>query len=407
MSNDDEIRNDEAHTPPPPPEDNGTGTLEGERGLPSVNTRRSSGTSFLKTIGLMVAGVAALVLMAVAILPRHQAPAPKTGEDSQVINHLPAIPALSRPPPPPASTAPAPPAVVQASPKPQGMTPEQQLMARRQRAPIIAYGGAGQSADQDAGQVPAGQVATATPVTANYGPGLGESHRHPPQRDELAQALQPTSTPRAYASVLPDRNFLITKGTFLDCALETAIDSTVAGFTSCRLTRSVYSDNGRVLLLERGSRITGQYQSGQVRPGMNRIFVLWDRVETPNGVVVDLDSPGIDALGRSGLPGHVNHHFIQRFGAALMLSLIDDYVKYQIAKEQNSQQVQFTDTTSQTQQLAAIALQDSIDIPPTLFKNQGDHIKVYVARDIDFRNVYRLEAKQDEVVVRTAAPAVP
>lgn len=197
----------------------------------------------------------------------------------------------------------------------------------------------------------------------------------------------------AKASVLPDRNFLITKGTFLDCALETAIDSTVSGFVTCRLTRNVYSDNGHVLLLGRGSRVVGQYQSGQMRPGMRRIFVLWNRIETPKGVVVNLDSPGTDPLGRSGLPGLVDKHFFERFGAALMLSLIDDYVKYETAKQQggSDNQLQFSGTTNESQRLAEIALSDSINIPPTLYKNQGDHINIFVARDIDFSDVYGLE----------------
>lgn len=377
--------------------------LQDERTVPSVNTRRSSGKSFLKSVALMVLGVGALVLLLLAVLPSHAPPKKTSVGDNQVENRLPPYSSGNengRPPAPAAAkttTAPAVPVAAQ-SQRPQGMTPAEQLMARRQRAPIIAFGGSGQGSSgrggaSDDGSGMASGMAGATLVAANYGPGLAEPGKHPQGRDTLGSQLTPTSTPMAYASVLPDRNFMITKGTFIDCALETAIDSSVAGFTSCRVTTNVYSDNGRVLLLERGSRITGQYQSGQMKPGLSRIFVLWDRVETPNGVVVDLNSPGIDALGRAGLPGYVNHHFLQRFGAALMLSLVDDFAKYEVAKQQNSQQVQFTDSSSQTQQLAAIALQDSIGIQPTLFKNQGDHIKIYVARDINFGKIYALQER--------------
>lgn len=203
--------------------------------------------------------------------------------------------------------------------------------------------------------------------------------------------LKPTKVQGARAGLLPHPNFMLTKGHFLECTLEQAVNSTLAGMLSCRLSNDVYSTNGKVLLLERGSRITGEYQRGLMK-GQARLFVLWTRVETPNGVVVDLDSPGTDALGRAGIDGYVNQHFMERFGYAIMLSLIDDAGQYAIAKAQEGEanQINFGGTAQTAEKMSEIALKYYIDIPPTLEKNQGGHVSIYVARDLDFSDVYTL-----------------
>jgi type IV secretion system protein VirB10 len=228
-------------------------------------------------------------------------------------------------------------------------------------------------------------------AAAAAGNSLGEGDR----ADGLGANLQPTNVDGARASLLTDPNMFITRGTFLDCALETAISSDQPGMTSCRMTRDVYSTNGKVRLLERGSRITGQYQSGMKR-GQARIFVLWTRVETPNGVIINLDSPGTDALGRSGHTGYVDTHFWARFGSAIMFSLLDDVGSYlsSLAQNDDGDTINFGNTSDTATNAAGIALENSINIPPTLVKNQGEHISVFVARDLDFRGVYDLKASR-------------
>jgi len=210
------------------------------------------------------------------------------------------------------------------------------------------------------------------------------------QADGLGAKLTPTRLSGVKAGLLKNRDMFITTGTFLNCALETAISSDLAGMTSCRLTQDVYSTSGKVVLLERGSRITGQYQGG-LKKGQARIFVLWNRVETPHGVIVNLDSPSAGPLGRSGNAGFIDTHFWKRFGGAMLLSLVDDLGAYVSGELTNGGTSQFGTTVASSQSAASIALENSINIPPTLIKNQGDQIVVFVARDLDFRGVYELK----------------
>ena len=206
----------------------------------------------------------------------------------------------------------------------------------------------------------------------------------------LSGLLTGTRTGKRSASSIGDRNYIIAKGRFINCALNTRLDSTVPGMTSCTVTRNLYSDNGKILLVERGSEMSGEYKSN-MKQGMARIFVLWTRIKTPNGVVITLDSPGTDPLGGSGLPGYVDTHFWDRFGGALMLSMVDDVAAYVTNKADDSDEdIKFDNTSDASQGMAAEALKNTINIPPTLYINQGEEIGIYVARDLDFSEVYHV-----------------
>ncbi|MBI5940489.1 MAG: type IV secretion system protein VirB10 [Caulobacterales bacterium] len=241
------------------------------------------------------------------------------------------------------------------------------LLESAQRAPVLAYSRPALSAPVSVG--------AASVPTAPAAP--------PTSLDALRQA---GPVARARAGRLPDRNLLLVAGAALPCVLQTAMDSSTPGYVSCVIPKDIYSDNGAVVLMERGTRVLGEYRGG-LQQGQGRLFVLWTRAVTPTGVTVTLASPAADALGRAGFDGDVDTYFWQRFGGALLLSVVDDGVQAAIGEDGAS------GTTRLPSDAAGVALQGSIDIPPTLRKAQGAEVSIFVAQDLDFAGVYRLRAR--------------
>lgn len=225
------------------------------------------------------------------------------------------------------------------------------------------------------------------------------------QPSKLESSMATTAFAGATAGRMKNRDLTIDQGTFIDCVMTTRFNSQLAGLMACEVTRNIYSASGRVVLIDRGSKITGQYQGG-IQQGQTRVFVVWDRIVTPKGVSVDINSPGSSELGESGLTGRVNNHFWKRFGGAMLVSLIDG-VGEGVGKSLGAAAGKKLDralgngegTTiidlggsngSSSTDVAAKIIEQTINIPPTVTKNQGDKVTVFVSRDLDFTKVYKL-----------------
>jgi type IV secretion system protein VirB10 len=216
--------------------------------------------------------------------------------------------------------------------------------------------------------------------------GLTDTTTH--DRGPLAQLLQPDVIATAHASLLPATRLLLPKGAFIDCTLETAIDSTLPGMTTCITANDTFGADGDVVLLERGSKLVGETR-GQVQQGAARVFVLWTEARTPNGIVIPLNSPATDELGRSGLGGEVDRHFWQRFGAAMLITTLDGAVQAAVQSSSRGSGPVIYDPSSSAAVMTDV-LKGTLSIPPTVIKHNGDRIQALVARDLDFRTVYEL-----------------
>jgi len=285
---------------------------------------------------------------------------------------------------------------------------------------------------------------------------LDQGDRNPPQQSEVAKVI--ASGPEedanrrfvnqasnsgvevSKAERLRRTDALIPQGFIIRGLLETAIQSDLPGMVRAITSEDVYSFDGRRVLIPKGTMLTGEYRSGLAQ-GQTRVLIAWTRMLRSDGVSLALGSFGSDDLGRSGLTGDVDRHYVERFGSAILLSLVGGVSQYIAGLGQNYSQGQQSQTTvtnpvtgqtvttvqNPTQnnallvgsqqsgalinQLATEALKDSVNIPPTIYVDQGTPIIVLVRRDLDFSGLYTdpvkealLELKRHPTAQKVPAP---
>ena len=194
-------------------------------------------------------------------------------------------------------------------------------------------------------------------------------------------------------------DLLLPKGTYIGCSLDTRFVSAIQGSTSCTVSQNVYSANGNVLLIERGSKLFGTYKGDNASDGSSRYFVIWQEIRTPNHLRIPVNSGSSDELGGAGLEGEIDHKWLMRFGSSIMLSAIDDLwnvLAWKITNNNNNanNSIDYTENSREAaKNISSIALEKFINIKPTIYKQHGDLVGVYVNRDIDFSKVYKISRK--------------
>ena len=182
----------------------------------------------------------------------------------------------------------------------------------------------------------------------------------------------------AQAAAMSNPSTTVTQGTLIPAILETAIDTNVPGFVRAVVSKDVRSFDGTKVLVPRSSRLIGQYQSG-LQNGQKRAYVIWTRLIRPDGASVNLASPAIGFDGTTGLQGKVKSNFFQRFGSALLLSVVGGLSN--LASGGTSV------VLGGGQSAAAAAFERDGQIGPTVRVKQGQPIRIFTARDLDFTTV--------------------
>ncbi len=315
---------------------------------------RSGGDALGLALGMIgCVGIGAFTLISLHNSPRRveTAPAPPPPVARPVPVAPPPMPVQA-----PQSLLQTPPVMVAPVPPP---APVQDINAARAPAMIIDNSTA-------QAQAPVASATSAAPQPAKLN-----------SNDQFIASANGTVANKAWK--IGDPSKVVPQGTVIPAVLETAINSDLPGYTRAIVSRDIRSFDGTTVLVPRGSRLVGQYKSG-LATGETRAFIIWDRLIRPDGLSVQLASPATDDLGQAGSAGSVDNHFVKRFGAAVLLSIVNGLASG--LSKSNSTIV--IGSSTEASSVANQALSANVSIPPTIRVPQGTPIEVFAARDLDF-----------------------
>ncbi len=299
-------------------------------------------------------------------------------------------PEVTPPPPPP---PPPPPMCPDGSPPPcvdiDANKPTNEALQARIKSPMLVTDG------QATGQASAQQAQAQQALSAND-----------PNAAFANNVINATEAEQVEAGTIGNLRFMIAQGKVIQAVLETAINSDLPGSIRAIVSRDIYAEAGNAVLIPKGSRLIGTYNSSILR-GQERVFIIWTRVIRPDGIDIMVGSPGVDSLGRAGFAGFVDEKIAEAYSGAILSSLVTLGIAYggeKLVGEDKSQQTQTTDpdgnTTTTTpsspttealnQGIANVGsvtqnvVDEMLDMRPTITVDQGTRINVFVNKDLIF-----------------------
>ncbi len=212
--------------------------------------------------------------------------------------------------------------------------------------------------------------------------GAAETGANINSNERFAQRLSGSNGKASRATHMGNLSTTIVQGDVIPAILETALNSDLPGFARAIVTRDVRGFDGAKVLVPRGSRLIGEYNSGTAL-GQSRAFVIWTRLIRPDGATIELSSPATDSLGRGGLSGQVDRHFLERFGGAILLSLLN--IGAGAVADSSDTTVVIAGARAGSE--AAAGSLATNNIGPTVTVPQGTPLRVFVSQDLDFSGV--------------------
>jgi len=190
---------------------------------------------------------------------------------------------------------------------------------------------------------------------------------------------------KIYASFPVDLSRTLTEDKFIPAVLINEINSELASDkVLAQIETDIYSAHGRHILIPKGSKAIGKYVPLQ-KQGDSRLQISWERIITPDGINIKINTETADQQGSSGMNGEVDKRLIDKYGMALLFSSISAVAQLSVNTSSQGQGAAASAFTQEFGTVTAELLRNSLDIAPRITIERGTRIIISPLTDLWFK----------------------
>lgn len=187
-----------------------------------------------------------------------------------------------------------------------------------------------------------------------------------------------------HALQAPVSPYEIQAGTIIPASLISGLNSDLPGTVIAQVTEDVRdSASGKYVLLPRGSRLIGTYDS-VVAFGQSRALVVWQRIIMPDGTSVEIDNwPATDSQGYAGISDQIDYHTWALLKGVALSTLLGVTTQLPVGNNNGDLITALRQSTRDSVNQAGQQItQKNLNVQPTLTVRPGWPLNVIVSKDL-------------------------
>jgi type IV secretion system protein VirB10 len=217
-------------------------------------------------------------------------------------------------------------------------------------------------------------------------PATGDDQNGQLHKLDFARQRDESGSFNSHGLMDPVSPYELLAGTIIPASLITGLNSDLPGLVIAQVTQDLCDLSGTTVLLPKGSRLLGKYDS-VIAFGQSRALVVWQRIVMPNGSSIEIDNmPATDTEGYAGLEDEVDYHTWRLLKGVTLSTLLGVGTQLSVSNNNNDLLTALRESAQDSANQAGQQItQRNLGLQPTITIRPGFPLRVLLSKDILLR----------------------